>query len=62
LLLDLPVARQVHTRGVANNKRVQAFGGGENHMVVLPDADLISAFRSTDDRAPIGEVDALRSV
>ncbi len=35
-----PVAKYVRTKGVANNKRVQAFGGGKNHMVVLPDADL----------------------
>lgn len=35
-----PVARSIRTKGVANNKRVQAFGGGKNHMVVLPDADL----------------------
>jgi len=37
------VARQIRTRGVANNKRVQAFGGGKNHMVVMPDADLDAA-------------------
>src|SRR5690606_7409929 len=30
----------VRTKGVARNKRVQAFGGGKNHMIVLPDADL----------------------
>lgn len=35
-----PVARAVRERGVALGKRVQAFGGGKNHMVVLPDADL----------------------
>jgi malonate-semialdehyde dehydrogenase (acetylating) / methylmalonate-semialdehyde dehydrogenase len=35
-----PVARDIRIRGVANNKRVQAFGGGKNHMVVMPDADL----------------------
>ena len=35
-----PVARQVRERGVANNKRVQAFGGGKNHMVVMPDCDI----------------------
>ena len=34
------VARQVRAKGVANNKRVQAFGGGKNHMVVMPDADV----------------------
>lgn len=35
-----PVARHIRTTGVAANKRVQAFGGGKNHLVVLPDADL----------------------
>jgi malonate-semialdehyde dehydrogenase (acetylating)/methylmalonate-semialdehyde dehydrogenase len=35
-----PVAKQIRIAGVARNKRVQAFGGGKNHMVVLPDADL----------------------
>jgi malonate-semialdehyde dehydrogenase (acetylating)/methylmalonate-semialdehyde dehydrogenase len=35
-----PVAKAVRIAGVGHNKRVQAFGGGKNHMVVLPDADL----------------------
>lgn len=35
-----PVARAVRERGVARGKRVQAFGGGKNHLVVMPDADL----------------------
>lgn len=35
-----PVARHVRTAGVANGKRVQAFGGGKNHLIILPDADL----------------------
>ena len=35
-----PVARAIRAAGVAKGKRVQAFGGGKNHMVVLPDADL----------------------
>lgn len=34
------VARAIRTAGVASGKRVQAFGGGKNHMLVLPDADL----------------------
>ncbi len=37
------VARHIRAAGVANNKRVQAFGSGKNHMVVLPDADLDQA-------------------
>src|ERR1700730_18521055 len=35
-----PVARAIRVAGVSRNKRVQAFGGGKNHMVVLPDAGL----------------------
>jgi malonate-semialdehyde dehydrogenase (acetylating)/methylmalonate-semialdehyde dehydrogenase len=35
-----PVARDIRTRGVAHGKRVQAFGGGKNHLVIMPDADL----------------------
>lgn len=35
-----PVAKAIRIAGVSRNKRVQAFGGGKNHMVVLPDADL----------------------
>jgi malonate-semialdehyde dehydrogenase (acetylating)/methylmalonate-semialdehyde dehydrogenase len=35
-----PVARAIRIAGVSRNKRVQSFGGGKNHMVVLPDADL----------------------
>jgi malonate-semialdehyde dehydrogenase (acetylating)/methylmalonate-semialdehyde dehydrogenase len=35
-----PVAKAIRLAGVSRNKRVQAFGGGKNHMVVLPDADL----------------------
>ncbi len=34
------VARQVRQRGVQHNKRVQAFGGGKNHLVVMPDTDI----------------------
>ncbi len=34
------VARQVRKTGVENGKRVQAFGSGKNHLVILPDADL----------------------
>jgi malonate-semialdehyde dehydrogenase (acetylating)/methylmalonate-semialdehyde dehydrogenase len=53
-----PVARLVHARGSAAGKRVQAFGGAKNHMVVLPDADMAfaadaavsAAFGSTGQR------------
>ena len=32
-------AREVYTRGTAAGKRVLAFGGAKNHLVVMPDAD-----------------------
>ncbi len=34
------IAEYVYTRGTANGKRVQAFGGAKNHMIVMPDADM----------------------
>lgn len=35
-----PIAKYVYERGTSLGKRVQAFGGAKNHMLVLPDADL----------------------
>ncbi len=35
-----PIARYVYETGTRAGKRVQAFGGAKNHMLVLPDADL----------------------
>src|SRR5690606_29446883 len=35
-----PIARYVYENGTRAGKRVQAFGGAKNHMLVLPDADL----------------------
>jgi malonate-semialdehyde dehydrogenase (acetylating)/methylmalonate-semialdehyde dehydrogenase len=35
-----PIARYVHERATATDKRVQALGGAKNHAVVLPDADI----------------------
>jgi len=35
-----PIAEYVFTRGTAHGKRVQAFGGAKNHMIVMPDADM----------------------
>jgi len=35
-----PVARDVYRRAAQNGKRVQALGGGKNHLVVMPDAKL----------------------
>ncbi|HTK57800.1 MAG TPA: CoA-acylating methylmalonate-semialdehyde dehydrogenase [Sphingomicrobium sp.] len=34
------IAHYIYSRGTANGKRVQAFGGAKNHGIVLPDADL----------------------
>jgi malonate-semialdehyde dehydrogenase (acetylating) / methylmalonate-semialdehyde dehydrogenase len=34
------IAHYIYSRGTANGKRVQAFGGAKNHGVVMPDADL----------------------
>ncbi|TNC71406.1 CoA-acylating methylmalonate-semialdehyde dehydrogenase [Rubellimicrobium roseum] len=38
-----PIAQYIYGRGAANGKRVQAFGGAKNHMIVMPDADLDQA-------------------
>ena len=38
-----PIAEYVYTRGCANGKRVQCFGGAKNHMIVMPDADMDQA-------------------
>ncbi|MBC7661167.1 MAG: CoA-acylating methylmalonate-semialdehyde dehydrogenase [Chitinophagaceae bacterium] len=35
---SVPVARHVYRTGTDHFKRVQAFGGAKNHMVVMPDA------------------------
>jgi len=37
------IADYVYGRGTATGKRVQAFGGAKNHMVIMPDADLDQA-------------------
>ena len=34
------IAEYIYTRGCANGKRVQCFGGAKNHMVIMPDADM----------------------
>ncbi|MXO62568.1 CoA-acylating methylmalonate-semialdehyde dehydrogenase [Qipengyuania oceanensis] len=34
------IAQYIYSRGSANAKRVQAFGGAKNHGIVMPDADL----------------------
>jgi len=38
-----PVAEHIHRTGTSAGKRVQALGGAKNHMVVMPDADLLQA-------------------
>jgi len=38
-----PIAEYVYTRGCANGKRVQCFGGAKNHMLIMPDADMDQA-------------------
>ncbi len=35
-----PIAEYIYARGSANGKRVQAFGGAKNHMIIMPDADM----------------------
>ena len=64
------IAHYIYATGTANGKRVQAFGGAKNHMIVLPDADMEnavnnligSAFGSAGERCmatpvavPVGE-------
>lgn len=38
-----PIARYVYGTAAQNGKRVQAFGGAKNHMVIMPDADMDKA-------------------
>jgi malonate-semialdehyde dehydrogenase (acetylating)/methylmalonate-semialdehyde dehydrogenase len=38
-----PVAEYIYTTASAHGKRVQALGGAKNHMVVMPDADMVQA-------------------
>ncbi len=37
------IAHHVYSTGTAHGKRVQAFGGAKNHMIVMPDADMNQA-------------------
>ena len=69
------IAQYIYSRGSANAKRVQAFGGAKNHGIVMPDADLDqmvndlagAAFGSAGERCmalpvvvPVGEDTAER--
>lgn len=38
-----PVAEYIYTRGNAQGKRVQCFGGAKNHAIIMPDADMEQA-------------------
>jgi malonate-semialdehyde dehydrogenase (acetylating)/methylmalonate-semialdehyde dehydrogenase len=38
-----PVGEYIYQKGSAHNKRVAAYTGGKNHMIVMPDADLDAA-------------------
>ncbi|MBS3849198.1 CoA-acylating methylmalonate-semialdehyde dehydrogenase [Devosia sp. BSSL-BM10] len=38
-----PIARYVYATAAAEGKRVQAFGGAKNHMIIMPDADMEKA-------------------
>jgi malonate-semialdehyde dehydrogenase (acetylating)/methylmalonate-semialdehyde dehydrogenase len=38
-----PIAEYVYQRGTASGKRVHAFGGAKNHMIIMPDADMDQA-------------------
>jgi malonate-semialdehyde dehydrogenase (acetylating) / methylmalonate-semialdehyde dehydrogenase len=38
-----PIGEYIYGRGCANGKRVQAFGGAKNHMIIMPDADMDQA-------------------
>jgi malonate-semialdehyde dehydrogenase (acetylating)/methylmalonate-semialdehyde dehydrogenase len=38
-----PIARYVYATAAASGKRVQAFGGAKNHMIIMPDADMEKA-------------------
>ncbi|MFK7876751.1 MAG: CoA-acylating methylmalonate-semialdehyde dehydrogenase [Paracoccaceae bacterium] len=38
-----PIAEYIYSKGCANGKRVQCFGGAKNHMIIMPDADMDQA-------------------
>lgn len=46
-----PVAREIHRRGTANGKRVQAAGGAKNFIVLMPDADIGRTVEAVKDGA-----------
>ena len=46
-----PVAKYVYARAGANGKRAQCQGGAKNHVIVLPDADMVMATQIIGDSA-----------
>jgi len=38
-----PIARHIYATAALNGKRVQAFGGAKNHMIIMPDANIEKA-------------------
>ncbi|QUW21378.1 CoA-acylating methylmalonate-semialdehyde dehydrogenase [Sporosarcina sp. Marseille-Q4063] len=41
-----PVAEAIYEKGTKHHKRVQAFGGGKNSMIIMPDADIETTVNS----------------
>jgi malonate-semialdehyde dehydrogenase (acetylating) / methylmalonate-semialdehyde dehydrogenase len=46
-----PVAKHVYGRSAASGKRAQCQGGAKNHVIVLPDADMVLAKQIISDSA-----------
>jgi malonate-semialdehyde dehydrogenase (acetylating)/methylmalonate-semialdehyde dehydrogenase len=59
-----PVAKYIYATAAAEGKRVQALGGAKNHLVVMPDADMLktveaiigSAFGAAGERCLAGSI------
>lgn len=41
-----PIAEAIYEKGTKHHKRVQAFGGGKNNMIIMPDADIDTVVNS----------------
>src|SRR5450432_4302993 len=46
-----PIAKYVYSRAAANGKRAQCQGGAKNHVIVLPDADMMMTTQIISDSA-----------
>lgn len=46
-----PVAREIHRKGTAHGKRVQAAGGAKNFIILMPDADTDRTVEAVKDGA-----------